>query len=108
MSIIKDKNDIIGNLTIKTQMKTRYARGSEQYKLMVNVNFAGCTVEQVLQWAIKQRIIQFQRVLRDLPSEEAFAGFHEAGDEVSIFAIEASNDLEDHTTVDELVNNNHN
>ena len=103
MKIITDKDSIIADLQTTTTIRTRFARQAEQLPLNVTLSFLGVDIQTLLGWATKERIIAFQRTLRQMPNEESFRAFHEAGPDISILALQAGLPLAQHTDKQQLI-----
>jgi len=103
--MITDKNEPLGLLTKSTTIKTRYTQTSPPRTLTVKMNFAFSNIEDLLNWAVRERVIALQSQLRKLPSEEAFDAFHELGPEVEVLAVQCSLPITNHTTLEDLIEN---
>lgn len=101
--MITDLNEPLAPFTKSTTIKTRFTKNSPPRLLTIEFNFAFSTVDQLLQWAIRERVIALQSQLRKLPSEEAFDAFHELGPIVEVLAVQANLPITKHTTLEELI-----
>lgn len=101
--MITNKNEIIIGLSHTTKMSTRYQRGDKQWNQLVTLDFTGCTIGDLLDWATSERIIKFQNKIRSLESKSAFNAFMELGNKINIFAFDAHKNLYEHIERDELI-----
>lgn len=94
--------NLINEKVTKT-VYTRWAQGKEAKEIELTLDFFGCSLEQILKWAARDRIIQFQRNLRNMNNEDEFNKFCEVGEKLTIFAFDAHLPFSEHTTVEELI-----
>lgn len=100
--MISDNDEYIFGINQQRIIKTSYTRSTPARSLDLSIDFSFASIEQVTQWAMAERVIAFQRVLRQLPTENAFDAFHDSVQPLEIFAIEAGVKLENHTDKQEL------
>jgi len=100
MNTIKSKEDIVIGLTDDTSISTAYMVGMPSKRLKLRLDYTGVSVEKLLSWSTANRVIAFQRKLRELPTQSAFDGFHDGFDDdiLEIFALEAGLKLENHSS----------
>lgn len=103
MQILNNPEGIVTGLKTTQTIRTRYTANSEPRSIELTIDFTLAELSEVLKWASSERVISFQKRLRQLPNESAFDGFHELGPSVEILAVQAGFHLEHHKTLDELL-----
>lgn len=100
--MVTDKQEHLLGITASREIKTSYNKHTSPRLLSLQLDFTLASAQQIVEWAMSERIIAFQRVLRSLPNKNAFDAFHDSQQPLEIFAIEASVKLENHTDKQEL------
>lgn len=103
--MIDNNKDVLWGIKQTQSVTTRYHSNAVPHRLDMTVDFSLATVDDVTRWAMRERVITFQKVLRNLPDEEAFQAFHSVGPSIDFLAIEAGVPLDQHSDLEDIISN---